>query len=134
MIKDIFEKIQTTLDTLLVPLNIYSYWNRVKGTNEDVEEYVVYSMSNTPTGLYADDKPLTRNIGVTVSYYFDETYLETIEGRSKVQERAETILKKMEEEGFTSTTGIMWLGDIDDVSKETAVMDFNYMYTEGNIK
>lgn len=131
MIKDIFEKIQTTLDTLLAPLNIYSYWNRAKGINEDVKEYVVYSIPDTPTGLYADDKPLTRNIGITVSYYFDETYLETSEGRNKVQERAENILRTMEAEGFTSSTGIMWLGDIDDVSKETAVMDFNYMYTEG---
>lgn len=131
MIKDIFEKIQTTLDILLVPLDIYSYWNRAKGINEDVKEYVVYSIQNTPTGIYADDKPLTRNIGITVSYYFDETYLETSEGRNKVQERAENILRTMEAEGFTSSTGIMWLGDIDDVSKETAVMDFNYMYTEG---
>lgn len=131
MIKDIFEKIQTTLDTLLVPLNVYSYWNRAKEINEDVKEYVVYSIPDTPTGLYADDTPLTRNIGITVSYYFDETYLETSEGRSEVQERAENILRTMEAEGFTSSTGIMWLGDIDDVSKETAVMDFNYMYTEG---
>lgn len=127
----LLEKIQTVLDTLLNTDKVYVYWQRkTESKGQDPKEYVIYSQNDSPPGINADNKPLTRDAGITVRYYYLTDLQETRTGRAKVQTRAKSILVAMENARFESTTGIMWMGDIDSVGKSVAVMDFTYSEVE----
>lgn len=119
-------KVQLILDSFLYP-EVYSYWNQFREIQgKDQPEYVVYSQSDSPTSLYADNQPLVRDIGITVRYYYDTALESNKTGRTAIQARAKSILKAMENAGFVTTTGIMYMGDIDSVNKSTAVIDFTF--------
>ena len=123
----IIDTIQTTLDTLLYSEGIFVFWNQFREIQGvDQSEYVVYTQSDSPTGIMADDKPLTREIGVTVKYYYDSNLETNKAGRTSVYARASDILNAMEDAGFETTTGVMFMGDLDDVGKSVAVIDFTY--------
>lgn len=120
----ILDKIQLTLDTLLYP-DVFSYWNKFKEIQGKVQsEYVVYTLSDSPTEMMADDKPLVRMTGVTVKYYYDSNIETTRAGRTSVYNRANGILIAMEGAGFESITGTMFMGDLDDIGYNVVVMDF----------
>lgn len=122
----IINKVQLTLDTLLFP-DVYSFWNEFKEIQGKVQnEYVVYTLPDAPTGMSADNKPYTRDVGVTVRYYYDSNLETTKTGRTAVYTRAKDILVSMESAGFETTTGMMFMGDIDNVGKSVVVMDFTY--------
>ena len=126
----ILDKVQTTLDTLLYP-DIYVFWNQFKEIQGKTQsEYVVYTQSDSPTGSSADNKPLTREAAITTRYYYDTNLEGTKANRTLVQTRAKAILTAMENAGFETTTGIMFMGDIDGIGKSTAVIDFIYVEVE----
>lgn len=120
----ILNNVQTVLDTYLNGV-VYVFWNSfqdIQGTTQS--EYVIYTQSDSPTGMAADNKPLIREVGITVRYYFDSNLEKTKTGRTKVLTRADGILNAMEGAGFESVTGTMFMGDLDDIGYSVVVMDF----------
>lgn len=123
----ILDTVQAVLDTYLNGA-VYAFWNQfIEIPQKTQSEYVIYSQSDSPTGMSADNKPLIRDVGITIRYYFDSNLEKTSTGRTGVLARADGILNAMENAGFETTTGIMFMGDIDSVGKSVAVMDFTFM-------
>jgi hypothetical protein len=121
------ELLQATLDGLLYPLGIPSFWNRASKIDEKrLSEYVVYTQNSSPPGLSGDNKTQISNYSLNVYYYCDRTIAETAKGRQTMQRRALEILTALEHKGFYCDSGIMWPGDIDKVGKEVAVMEITY--------
>ena len=107
----IYGDIQTVLDTALYP-DVLSYWMRKTGA--DADEYVVYTI-DSDEATNADDEPLIRNTNVAVRYYFKDSLIGTSAGRTKVQNRAGTIVSAFESNSYSVPYGPQNIGDIDDI-------------------
>jgi hypothetical protein len=107
----IYTDIQTVLDTALYP-DVLSYWMRKTGA--DADEYVVYTI-DSDDATNADDEPLIRNANVAVRYYFKDSLIGTSAGRTKVQNRADTIISALESNGYSVPFGPQNIGNIDDI-------------------
>lgn len=107
----IYGDIQTVLDTALYP-DVLSYWLRKTGA--DADEYIVYTI-DSDEATNADDRPLIRNANVAVRYYFKDSLLGTSAGRTKVQNRAGTIVSALESNDYSVPYGPQNIGDIDDI-------------------
>ncbi len=122
----ILDRLQAVLDALLAPAGVPVYWQRARGGGPSPREYVVYRQSGGPPGLWADNRPLTRQAAVTVCYYYQASLLETEAGRRRVQQRAAAIEGCLEEAGFVSQTGLMWLGELEESGLEQAALELIY--------
>lgn len=107
----IYGDIQTVLDTALYP-DVLSYWMRKTGP--DADEYIVYTI-DSDEATNADDRPLIRNTDIAVRYYFKDSLIGTSAGRTKVQNRADTIISALENNDYSVPYGPQNIGDIDDI-------------------
>ena len=107
----IYGDIQTVLDTALYP-DVLSYWMRKTGP--DADEYIVYTI-DSDEAINADDKPIVRNGNIAVRYYFKDSLIGTSAGRTKVQNRADTIISALESNGYSVPYGPQSIGDVDDI-------------------
>lgn len=107
----IYGDVQTVLDTALYP-DVLSHWLRKAGA--DADEYIVYTI-DSDEAINADDRPLIRNANVAVRYYFKDSLIGTSAGRTKVQNRAETIITALESSDYSVPYGAQNIGDIDDI-------------------
>lgn len=121
MIKDL---IQTTLDTLLYPKNVYVYEQRKTGA--DADEYVVYSSGGDSKEDFADDKTLTKNTQITVKYYYRAEKLDNYVTRKKVREIENLIESSLESAGFEIPFGRFDAGDVDDIGYMVTVFECEY--------
>lgn len=121
MIKDL---VQTTLDNVLYPKNIFVYEQRKSGT--DADEYVVYSLSGDIRESFADDKPLTKNANVTVRYYYRAEKLDNYSTKKEVREHEDLIESALEEAGFSIPFGRFDAGDVDDIGYFVTVFECEY--------
>lgn len=112
----ILETVQTVLDDLLSADKVHSHWQRkAKTKGQDPDEYIVYTLDGDPVGAYADDKPLMREANISVRYYYRESLTETPAGRSKIEDRAQSIVGALEAAGFSVPQGAFDGGDIDNI-------------------
>jgi len=121
MIKDL---IQTTLDAVLYPKNIFVYEQRKSGP--DADEYVVYSMSGDIEENYADDEVLVKNANVTVKYFYRSEKLDNYSTRKNVREIEDLIENALKEAGFSIPYGRFDAGDVDDIGYMTTVFECEY--------
>lgn len=121
MIKDL---IQTTLDAVLYPKNIFVYEQRKSGP--DADEYVVYSMSGDIEENYADDEILVKNANVTVKYFYRSEKLDNYSTRKNVREIEDLIENALKEAGFSIPYGRFDAGDVDDIGYMTTVFECEY--------
>lgn len=121
MIKDL---IQTTLDAVLYPKNIYVYEQRKSG--QDADEYVVYSLSGDIREDFADDETIVKNANVTVKYFYRAEKLDNYSTKKKVREIEDLIEISLEEAGFVIPFGRFDAGDIDDIGYFATVFECEY--------
>lgn len=121
MIKDL---VQTTLDTVLYPKDIYVYEQRKSGP--DADEYVVYSSSGDSREDFADDETLIKNTSITVRYYYRAEKLDNYSTRQKVREVEDLIETALENAGFDIPFGIFDAGDVDDIGYMVTVFECEY--------
>ena len=121
MIKDL---IQTTLDAVLYPKNIFVYEQRKSGP--DADEYVVYSLSGDIEENYADDEVLVKNANVTVKYFYRSEKLDNYSTRKNVREIEDLIENALKEAGFSIPYGRFDAGDVDDIGYMTTVFECEY--------
>lgn len=122
----ILTNVQTILDTLLFPDDVYSYWQTYQQISGDAnpDEYVVFTFDGLDSVTYADNSVVSENATVTVRYYYSPSLLSTATGRNKVLERMDSIVAAMRDGGFGTSTGFYDVGDVDDVGKNTAICVF----------
>lgn len=118
MIKDL---IQTTLDAILYPKNIYVYEQRKSGP--DADEYIVYSLSGDIREDFADDEVLTKKANVTVKYFYRAEKLDNYTSRQAVRVVEDLIESALEEAGFVIPFGRFDAGDVDDIGYMTTVFE-----------
>lgn len=118
MIKNL---IQTTLDAVLYPKNIYVYEQRKSGP--DADEYIVYSLSGDIREDFADDEVLTKKANVTVKYFYRAEKLDNYTSRQAVRVVEDLIETALEEAGFVIPFGRFDAGDVDDIGYMTTVFE-----------
>lgn len=121
MIKDL---VQTTLDTVLYPKNIYVHDQRKSG--DDADEYVVYSFGGDIHEDFADNETLVRNANVTIRYYYRAEKLDDYTTKQKVREIEDLIESSLEAAGFEIPFGRFDAGDIDDIGYFVTVFECEY--------
>lgn len=121
MIKDL---VQTTLDTVLYPKNVYVYEQRKSGP--DADEYVVYSFGGDSGEDFADDSVITKNAQVTVRYYYRAEKLDNYATRKKVREIEDLIESSLNTAGFEIPFGRFDAGDVDDIGYFVTVFECEY--------
>lgn len=121
MIKDL---IQTTLDAVLYPKNIYVHEQRKTGA--DADQYVVYRVAGDIPENYADDRVMSRNAKVTVIYFYRTDLIDNYETKQQVREIENTIESALEDAGFTIPFGKFDAGDVDDIGFFTTVFECEY--------
>ena len=103
---DIGVLVQKTLDEVFFPLGVYTFWQRkmeTAGGNKD--EHIVYTRDGGDDGFFADNKVLTLTKNITIYYRYDESKLDSNEGRMLVKQREQLICKTMEDAGFILVDG-----------------------------
>ncbi len=118
------ELVQSTLDNMLYPKNVYVYEQRKIGVDSD--SYVVYSLSGQSREYYADDKAIIKKAGVTVKYYYRTEMLESTTNKEKVRETEQLIETALEEAGFSIPFGKFDAGDVDDIGYYTTIFECEY--------
>lgn len=119
---EILSLVQLTLDTLLSPSSIHSFWGR-RGDDQG-DEYVIYGWESDPPEVSADADVYCRIAQISVQYYIKYGKARTISGRKTATERMDGILAAMRSAGFGCPLGWAEIGDVDDVGFATFRADF----------
>ena len=124
---DVRDLVQSTLDTALAADGVYTYWLRkTETTGEDADEYIVFTQGNDTNTSFADDSALIKTAGITVKYYYRDTYLDTYDGRTHVKDREEVIRTSLLGAGFFCINGPFDAGDVDDIGFGTTIFEIEY--------
>ncbi len=115
---------QTTLDTSLYPLGVYSHEQRKTGP--DADEYIVYSLSGDSEEDHADDNVLVKVGDIAVRYYYRADMIETSVGRARVRQIEGVVENSMNTVGFSLPFGHFDGGDVDDIGYLVTIFDFEY--------
>ena len=124
---DVRGLVQTALDTALAADGVYTYWLRkAETTGEDADEYIVFTQGNDTNTDFADDRAITKTAGITVKYYYRDTFLETYAGRTHVKGREEVVRQSLLDAGFICINGPFDAGDVDDIGFGTTIFEIEY--------
>lgn len=121
MIKDL---IQTTLDTVLYPLDIFVYEQRKSGP--DADQYVVYTTSGDIKEIFADNKVIVKNANATVKFYYRSENLDNYTTRESIREIENLIESSLESVGIETPNGFFDAGDVDDIGYHTTIFECEY--------
>ena len=122
---EIFDLVQSTLDTILSNDGIRVYWGRrAEDDKANPTEYVIYDLDGDPAEVSADGDVLFRMTGVSLQYYIKHSVARTYKGRQQSFERMEQMMEAMRGAGFGCPSGWSEIGDVDEIGFATFRAEF----------
>ena len=122
---EIFDLVQSTLDTILSNDGIRVYWGRrAEDGQANPTEYVIYDLDGDPAEVSADGDVLFRMTGVSLQYYIKYSVARTYTGRQQSFERMEQMMEAMRGAGFGCSGGWSEIGDVDEIGFATFRAEF----------
>ena len=122
---EIFDLVQSTLDTILSNDGIRVYWGRrAEDGQANPTEYVIYDLDGDSAEVSADGDVLFRMTGVSLQYYIKYSVARTYTGRQQSFERMEQMMEAMRGAGFGCSGGWSEIGDVDEIGFATFRAEF----------
>ena len=126
--RDVRTLAQTTLDTALAPLGVYTFWQKKIeiASDSNPNEYIVFTYGGDGAELYADDSPLVERGYITIKYYFRAEQTETYAKRQIILGREYLIKAALKSAGFNIDVGPFDAGDVDDIGFYCTVFECSF--------
>lgn len=117
--------LQNVLDNFLLSENIPVFWQK-RVSDDKFDEYFVYALNGDDTIVSGDNKIISKNIGITLRYYYRDSILLNSESRKIVQNRIFNVIDTLRENGFFVPDGAFDAGVDDSTGYAVTVFELTY--------